>query len=81
VRHAVAMSQTSQTLALVGATLGAVVITFIGTSYQQHVQARWAARDAQNRMISELLSAAMDVLYGIRAIREGCEIRNFPGTT
>ncbi len=68
----------SQTLALVGATLGAVVITFIGTSYQQHVQARRGARDAQNRAISELMSAAMDVLFGVRAFREAHETRTLP---
>jgi hypothetical protein len=31
-------------VALVGATLGAVIITFIGTSYQQYLQARRDAR-------------------------------------
>lgn len=85
-RHAVLVSQTAQTWALVGATLGAVIITFIGTSYQQHRQAdrdaqvrrEQAAREARIRLegaVAELLAAAQDVLLGINAVRYAHERR------
>ena len=74
-RHAFPVSQTAQTWAIVGATLGAVVITFLGTSFLQHLQGR---RDDRHRLaagIAELLAAAQDVLVGVRAIRQAHQRR------
>jgi hypothetical protein len=64
------VNQTAQTLALVGATLGAVVITFLGTAFLQHLQARRDARQQLATGVAELLAAAQDVLIGVRTIRE-----------
>jgi hypothetical protein len=83
------MSQTAQTWALVAATLGAVVITFIGTSYQQRRQAKHdakirreqAAGEARIRLeqnAAELLAAAQDLMTGVRAIGQAHERRTKP---
>jgi hypothetical protein len=69
------VSQTAQTWALVGATLGAVVITFLGTSFLQHLQAR---RDRRYRLaagVAELLAAAQDVVVGVSTIRQAHQRR------
>jgi hypothetical protein len=65
----------AQTWALVGATLGAVIITFLGTAFLQRLQAR---RDDRHRLeagIAELLAAAQDLLVGVRTIRQAYERR------
>jgi hypothetical protein len=72
------MSQTAQTLALVGATLGAVVITFLGTAFLQHLQSRRGARQQLAAGIAELLAAAQDVRLGVAAIRFAHERRTKP---
>jgi hypothetical protein len=72
------VSQTYQTLLLAGTPLLAVIITFIGTSYQQRQQERRSAKDTQDRAISELLSAALDLLSGVRAIRAAHARRTTP---
>jgi hypothetical protein len=76
-------------MALVGATLGAVIITFVGTSYQQHRQAvrddrmrkEQTQREARIRLesaIAELLAAAVDLLFGVRTVRLAHERRTKP---
>jgi hypothetical protein len=83
------VTQTAQTWALVSATLGAVIITFIGTSYQQHRQAKGeaeirreeTAREASLRLegnVAELLSASQDLMIGIQAIRQAYARRTLP---
>jgi hypothetical protein len=66
------VSQTAQTWALVIATVGAallaVIITFIGTSYQQRAQAAREARARQDAALAELLAAAEDLVLSVRAI-------------
>jgi len=80
------MSQTAQTLALVGATLGAVVITFLGTAFLQHRQAtrddrirrEQTARETRVRLeqnVAELLAGVQDLVTSVRAIRHSHERR------
>jgi len=73
------VSQTAQTWALVGATVGAallgVIVGFIGTAHLQRRQARADARVRLERALAELLAAAQDVMIGIRAIRLAHERR------
>jgi hypothetical protein len=56
------MSQTAQTWALVIATIVAallgVIVTFIGTSYQQRASAVREERARQDAALAELLAAA-----------------------
>jgi hypothetical protein len=55
-------------IATVGAALLGVIITFIGTSYQQRAQAAREARARQDAALAELLAAAEDLVLSVRAI-------------
>jgi hypothetical protein len=89
-RHAVLVHLTADTWAVVAATLAAAflgaIVAYIGSARQQRKQAErdaqvrreQAAHDARMRLeatLAELLAAALDVLIGIRAIREAHERR------
>lgn len=63
------MSQTVQTAFLVGATLGAVVLTFGGSYYLQGWQARKDDRARRDQAIAEVLTAATDLVIGIQVFR------------
>jgi hypothetical protein len=67
--HAWRVSQTVQTAFLVGATLGAVVLTFVGSYYLQRWQARKDDRARRDQAIAEALTAAADLVIGIQAFR------------
>lgn len=66
------MSQTAQTWALVIATIVAallgVIVTFFGTSYQQRAAAVREERARQDAALAELLAAAQDVVFSVRAM-------------
>jgi len=83
------VTQTAQTWALVGATLGAVVITFIGTGYLQRrqgarddrIRQEQSARDARTRLehaLSEVLAAVQDLMVGVRVVRQAHARRTLP---
>lgn len=57
------------------ATLGAVIITFLGTSWLQHLQSGRETRHELEAGIAELLAAAQDVLAGARALRQAHQSR------
>jgi hypothetical protein len=67
------VSQTAQTWAVVIATVGAallgVVVTFIGTSYQQRAQASREARVRLEMALAELQAAAVDLVSSAKSIR------------
>ncbi|MHB1430634.1 MAG: hypothetical protein ACYCVZ_00740 [Streptosporangiaceae bacterium] len=50
-------------------TLGAVVLTFLGTTWMQVMAARRADRAARRQAIAEMLTSVADLLSGIRMIR------------
>jgi predicted transcriptional regulator len=66
------MSQTAQTWTLAIATISAallgVIVTFVGTSYQQRAQAAKEARARQDAALAELLAAAENLVLSVRAI-------------
>ncbi len=64
------MSQTAQTWALVGATLGAVVITFIGSGVLQHLQSARSKRESLEQTLAESMAAAQDVMLSLRVVRQ-----------
>jgi hypothetical protein len=63
------VSQTVQTAFLVGATLGAVVLTFGGSYYLQKWQARKDDLARRDQAIAEVLTSAADLVIGIQAFR------------
>jgi hypothetical protein len=76
------VSQTAQTWAIVGATLGAavlgVIVGFIGSAYLQSRQEKAGARKRLEGALAELLAAAQDLMIGVRVIRQAHERRTKP---
>jgi hypothetical protein len=76
------MSQTAQTWAIVGATLGAallgVIVGFIGTAYLQVRKTKADTRLRLEGALAELLAAAQDLMIGVQVIRQAHERRTRP---
>jgi hypothetical protein len=67
--HAVLVSQTEQTWALVAATLGGVIVAFIGSGYLQHSLAKRDERGRLRNATAELLAAVEDLLSRMIILR------------
>jgi hypothetical protein len=50
-------------------TLGAVVLTFLGTAWSQALGGRRADRAARTKAIAEMLTSVADLMQGVRVIR------------
>ena len=50
-------------------TLGAVVLTFLGTAWLQALAGRRADRAAKTKAIAEMLTSVADLMQGVRVIR------------
>ena len=76
------MHLSADTWAVVAATVGAAilggVVGYIGLALQQRRQARRDARIRTERAVAELLSAAVEIVMAVRAIREAYARRTRP---
>ena len=73
---------TADTWAVVASTVGAAflgaIVAYIGSALQQRRQDERVTRVRIERGVAELLSAAFDILMGVRAIREAHSMRTKP---
>lgn len=73
---------TADTWAVVASTVGAAflgaIVAYIGSALQQRRQDERAARIRIERGVAESLSAALDILMGVRAMREAHSMRTKP---
>jgi hypothetical protein len=81
-RHAVLVHLTADTWAVVAATVGAAflggIVTYLGSALQQRRQDKRDSRIRTEGAVAELLSSALDILIGVRTIREAYARRTRP---
>jgi hypothetical protein len=68
-RHAWRVTDLSVALITGGFTLGAVALTFAGSTVNDLLRNRRAARNARDAAIAELLAAAIDLVQAVNVIR------------